>query len=71
MNKQSRERRVTFLICLVVLFSVVLGCRQLGRRNYNRSVINNRNSNNGPGQTGGDTLLEKNNLYISKCVNKY
>ena len=69
MNKQSRERRVTFLICLLMLFSVVLGCRQLGRRNRTSSLTN-RNSNSGSGKTG-DTLLEKNNLYISKCVNKY
>jgi len=71
MNQHSRQQRVTFLICTLLLFSVVLGCRQLGKRNYTRTGNDrNSNANNGPGKSV-DGLTEKNNLYIKKCINQY
>ena len=70
MEHQSRQRQVTFLICTLLLFSVVLGCRQLGKRN-SRS-LNNRNGNTNGGQVKStDGLTEKTGLYITQCVNKY
>lgn len=71
MEHQSRERKVTILICALLLISVVLGCRQLGKRNYNRS-LNSRysNANSGPVKPT-DGLSEKTNLYIKQCINKY
>ncbi|HXM34053.1 MAG TPA: YiiG family protein [Pyrinomonadaceae bacterium] len=71
MEYQSRERRITFLICGLLLFSVVLGCRQLASRNYNRS-LNNRGLNGNSRQAkSSDGLTEKTNLYIKQCVNNY
>jgi len=69
MRYQNREPRVTLLICALLLFAAVLGCKQLGKRNYNRSLTN-RNSNATNGKTT-DPLTEKSNLYIKQCVNKY
>src|SRR5258706_12024822 len=69
MAHQNRERKISLLICVLVLFSVALGCRQLGRRTSNRSMnIRNSNSNNGKPSDG---LTEKSNLYIKQCINKY
>jgi hypothetical protein len=70
MKNKSRERQVTFLICTLLLFSVVLGCRQLGKRNYSRSNNRGSNANNGPVKAS-DSLTQKTNLYITQCVNKY
>src|SRR5712664_3686763 len=70
MEHQNRQRQVTFLICTLLLFSVVLGCRQLGKRN-SRS-LDNRNGNSNGGQVKStDGLTEKTGLYITQCVNKY
>lgn len=69
MGNQNRERRVTLLICALLLFAVVLGCKQLGKRNTNR-LLTNRNSNSNGGKST-DALTEKSNLYIKQCVNKY
>jgi hypothetical protein len=58
------------LIAALVLFSAVLGCRQLGRRSYTNRSLNNRNANTGPVKPT-EGLTAKNNLYIKQCVNKY
>jgi Protein of unknown function (DUF3829) len=68
MAYQSSERKVTLLIGVLLLFSVVLGCKQLGRRNYSRS-LNNKSNNASSGQA--DPLTEKTSLYIKQCVNNY
>jgi hypothetical protein len=71
MENLNRERKITFLLCMLLLFAAVLGCRQLARKNYS-GTANNRgtNSNRGPGKET-DGLTEKTNLYISKCINNY
>jgi Protein of unknown function (DUF3829) len=69
MEYRDRERKVTFLICALLLFLVVLGCKQLARRS---GTLNNRGSNSNRGQVKeSDGITEKTNLYISKCVNNY
>jgi Protein of unknown function (DUF3829) len=71
MEYQSRERVVTLLICSLLLFSFVLGCRQLARKNYGRSANSRGDNTSGGLGKRGDGLTEKTNLYIKQCVNKY
>ena len=70
MEYQSRERKITFLICALLLFSVVLGCRQLARKNYGRTA-NSGDPNSNSRLKESDGLTEKTNLYIKQCVNNY
>lgn len=70
MECQNRERKVTFLICTLLLFSVVLGCKQLGKKNLRTTNSRGPNSNSSRGKES-DGLTEKTNLYIKQCVNNY
>ena len=70
MEYQNRERTVTFFISALLLFAVVLGCRQLARRRYD-STNNRGNSRINAQGKASDSLTEKTGLYIKQCVNKY
>lgn len=69
MEHKNLERKVTCLIGTLLLFSAVLGCKQLARRS---GTLNGRGSNSNRGQLReSDGITEKTNLYITKCVNNY
>jgi len=69
MKHKRPERITTLLICGLLLLASVLGCKMLRKKNYGRS--SSGGDNNAFGGSNKSGLMEKTNLYIKQCVNKY
>src|SRR6266480_4382528 len=69
--QQSKQGIVTTLICASLLFAVVLGCKQLVKKNRGNSPFSTSDTPKQKQGASTDGLTEKTNLYIKQCVNKY